>query len=555
MNTIMDTMTPSFPEIEQARERILRVAVTEEKAFLKTLESGTHRFSQAADHVKADGQQTLGGEQAFELHDTYGFPIDLTLEMAAEAGLKVDTDGFHKLMAEQKARAKADSRAKKHGHTDLSAYRQFVDQHPTRFTGYETLIDEGKVLGLMRAGEQLQHVGVGEEVEVILDQTPMYAEAGGQLGDRGTIRAGGVELNVGDVQKIGKKLWIHRATVAHGELAVGDTVTAEVDHAWRHAARQAHSGTHLIHAALRQVLGPTAVQAGSMNKPGYLRFDFNYTDQLSPEQLREIEEITNQAVDADYEVNTVETSLEEAKSMGALALFGENYGHLVRVVEIGGPFSMELCGGTHVSHSSQIGPVAVLGESSVGSGTRRIEAYSGLDSFRYLSTERALAEGLATSLKTPSAELPDRIAQLTEKLKHAEKEIAQFKAKELANSTGKYLEQARRVGDFTLITATLPEGVGAGDIRTVATDLKHRLGSEPAVVVLGASDSGKAPFVIGATAAAVERGVKSGDLVKVLSGYVDGRGGGKPDMAQGQGTNPAGFQEGFTAIQQELERK
>ncbi|MGD7001175.1 alanine--tRNA ligase [Corynebacterium halotolerans] len=553
MNTVMDTMTPSYPEIADNRERILNVATNEEKAFLRTLESGTQLFEQAATSVKQSGSTTVQGAQAFALHDTYGFPIDLTLEMAAEAGLEVDTEGFEALMAEQKARAKADSQAKKHGHTDLSVYREWVDEHPTEFTGYDQLTAESKVLGLVSGGRSITQALEGQEVEVILDHTPMYAEAGGQLGDRGQLIAGDTLLEVNDVQKIGKTLWIHKATVASGGLDLGSAVTVKVDEAWRHGARQAHTATHLIHAALRQVLGPTAVQAGSLNRPGYLRFDFNYTEGLTPEQMEQIELITNQAVDTDWAVNTIETSLEEARKMGAMALFSENYGDEVRVVEIGGPFSIELCGGTHVNHSSQIGPVSVLGESSVGSGVRRIEAYSGLDSFRYLSREAALASGVAASLKAPSEELPDRIQQLTDKLKAAEKEIANLHKAQLAANTGKLLDQATEVNGFTVLAVQLPKGTAAGDLRTVAADLRGRLGERDGVVVLGAEDDkGKAPFIVGATKSAVARGVKSGDLVKLLGGYVDGRGGGKPDMAQGSGADPAGFTAGFEAVKDEL---
>ncbi|MEJ5996837.1 alanine--tRNA ligase [Corynebacterium sp. H130] len=554
MNTIMDTMTPSYPEIADSRERILAVAVNEEKAFLNTLESGTKLFEDAAAEAKAAGQTTLAGSEAFTLHDTYGFPIDLTLEMAAEAGLNVDEEGFHTLMAEQKARAKADSQAKKHGHADLSIYRQWVDEHPTEFVGYDNLEAEANVIGLLAGGEKKSSVSAGEEVEVILDVTPMYAEAGGQLGDRGLIRAGGALLDVSDVQKIGKKLWVHKAVVKEGQLGL-ESVTASVDKQWRHAARQAHTGTHLIHAALRQVLGPTAVQAGSMNKPGYLRFDFNYTESLTPEQLHQIEQITNQAVDNDWTVNTIETSLEEAKAMGAMALFGENYGSEVRLVEIGGPFSMELCGGTHVAHSSQVGPVAVLGESSVGSGVRRIEAYSGLDSFTYLSKERALAAGLAASMKAPSEELPERIAQLTEKLKAAEKEVERMRQAQLAAESLKYVESAQDVNGFHVIAVQLPAGIDGGELRSIATELRGKVADKDAVIVLGSeNEGGKAPYIVAATKSAIARGVKSGDLVKVIGEYVDGRGGGKPDMAQGAGSNIAGLQAGFEAVKSALER-
>lgn len=354
MNTIMDTMELSYPEITENRERILRVSLNEEKAFLKTLESGTHRFDEVASAAKTAGKSTVQGDEAFELHDTYGFPIDLTLEMAAEAGLEVDMESFNAAMTQQRERAKADNRAKKHGHADESLYREWVDNQPTIFTGYEEISSDAKVIGLVRDSEKITSAGAGEEIEVILDHSPLYAESGGQMADRGRIFTGDTVLDVQDVQKIGKKLWVHKATVASGGLDLGSNVTAEVDQQWRHGATQAHTATHLIHAAVRQVLGPTAVQAGSLNRPGYLRFDFNYTEQLTQAQMDEIALIANQAVDSDFAVNTIETSLEEAKAMGAMALFGENYGNNVRVVEIGGPFSIELCGGTHVAHSSRL---------------------------------------------------------------------------------------------------------------------------------------------------------------------------------------------------------
>ena len=558
MNTIMDTMTPSYPEIAENRERILRVAVAEEKAFLKTLESGTKLFDEAVDELKSTSRaatpKVLSGEKAFELHDTYGFPIDLTLEMAQEAGLSVDMEGFDAAMGEQRRRAKADNQAKKHGHADLSLYREWVDNHPTLFTGYETLESEAKVLGLVRDGEKVSEVQAGDTVEVILDQSPLYAEAGGQTADRGRIIAGETLLEVNDVQKIGKKLWVHKATVTAGGLELGSGVTAQVDEQWRHGAVQAHSATHLIHAALRQVLGPTAVQAGSLNRPGYLRFDFNYTDQLTQEQLDEIALVTNQAVDQHFPVNTIETSLDKAKEMGAMALFGENYGSEVRVVEMGGPFSIELCGGTHVKNTAEIGPVSVLGESSVGSGARRIEAYSGLDAFRYYSKETALVEGVSRELKVQTEDLPERIAQLTEKLKAAEKQIAELHKAQLMSQTAEMISTAKTVNDFRVVAVKLPKNVNGGDLRTLASDIKNRLGDVAGVVVLASeNEGGKLPFIVGATKAAIERGVKAGDLVKVISGYVDGKGGGKPDMAQGSGANAEGLQQAFDAVRDELE--
>ena len=552
MNTIMDTMTPSFPEITDNRERILRVAIAEEKAFSKTLEAGTTRFDEAASAVAASGAKVLPGAQAFELHDTYGFPIDLTVEMAREAGLDVDMAAFDAAMQEQRERAKADNKAKKHRNVDESLYREWVDANPTEFVGYDQLVHDATVIGLVRGGEKAGEVSQGDEVEVILDVTPMYAESGGQMADRGRLVMGDTILNVNDVQRVGKKLWLHKATVQNGGLDLGSTVTAEVDGAWRHGARQAHSATHLIHAAIRQVLGPTAVQAGSLNKPGYLRFDFNYTEQLTEAQLQEIATITNQAVDADLEVNTIETSLERAKEMGAMALFGESYGDKVRVVEIGGPFSIELCGGTHVAHSSQIGPVAVLGESSVGSGARRIEAYSGMDSFRFLSKEAALASGLAAELKAPTDQLPDRIAQLAERLRAAEKEIENLHRQQLLASTANLANEAQTVGAHRVVAKQLPNGITTGDLRTIANDLRGKLQAEDAVIVLMSEVDGKVSLAAAATQQAVASGVKAGDLVKLAGQYIDGKGGGKPDLAQGTGSRSGGIDDALRAVRESL---
>ncbi|MGP9723475.1 alanine--tRNA ligase [Corynebacterium sp. AOP40-9SA-29] len=558
MDTVRTTMTPSYPEITENWERIRAVAVGEETAFLKTLESGTRLFEEAAAKVKAQGRTELDGASAFTLHDTHGFPIDLTIEMASEAGLTVNKDGengFDAHMAEQKARAKADSRAKKQIHADVSVYRSFVDNHPTVFLGYDSTDAEAHILGLVSAGTLVDRAPEGSEVEVILDRTPFYAEAGGQMADRGTLTGPGGVGEVRDVQKTGRKVSLHRVAVTGGELAVGDTVSAHVDHAWRHAARQAHSGTHLIHAALRDVLGPTAVQAGSMNKPGYLRFDFKYGTQLTDDQLRRIQEISNEAVDTDYKVNTIETSLEEAKSMGAMALFGENYGSQVRVVEIGGPFSMELCGGIHVDHSSQVGPVTILGESSVGSGTRRIEAYTGMDSMRFLAGQNAVAGSLASRLKVTSEDLPERFAQINERLQAAEKRINQFRTAELTAKVGDYVLQAVTVDGVRVLAARVADGIAGSDLRTIANDAKARFGSEPAVVLFASADteSGKVPFIAAVTDAAVDRGLSAGEVVKAVGPLVGGRGGGKPSMAQGSGNDASGIDAAVAAVRPHVE--
>ncbi|SDU33644.1 alanine--tRNA ligase [Gordonia westfalica] len=554
INKVIDLMAPSYPELETQRTHIVGVAVGEETSFAKTLAAGSKLFADAATATKKSASTTITGADAFTLHDTYGFPIDLTLEMAAEAGLQVDQEGFTALMAEQKQRAKADATARKTGHADLSVYRDFLDRGPTEFTGFDELVSEARVLGLVADGARVPAATAGQELTLVLDRTPLYAESGGQMADIGTITTGsGVRLSVTDVQKLGKSVWLHKVRVDEGEIEEGDEVLAAVDTAWRHGATQGHSGTHMVHAALREVLGPGATQAGSLNRPGYLRFDFNASGPVTEAQRREIEEISNAAVEANYQVNTFETGLDEAKAMGAMALFGENYGDVVRVVEIGGPFSMELCGGTHVVSSSQIGPITLIGESSVGSGVRRVEAYVGMDSFRFLSKERALLAGLASSLKVPSEEVPGRVEQLVTKLRDAEKELARVRAEQAQAAVSGLLDTATTVGATLVVEGQVP-GLDANGLRSVVTDLRGRVADRQAVIALfspnGEGPDAKVPFVIATTAAARDAGIKAGDLVKEVAPLVGGRGGGKPDLAQGSGTEPGGVGAALSRIRE-----
>ncbi|RAV15674.1 alanine--tRNA ligase [Mycolicibacterium sp. GF69] len=565
MVTVRDAMGPSYPELVADFDRIERIAVAEETAFNRTLASGSRLFEEAAGATKAMGADKLSGRDAFTLHDTYGFPIELTLEMAAEAGLSVDEEGFRGLMAEQRQRAKADAAARKQAHSDLSAYRDLVDAGPTEFTGFDELSSEARILGIFVDGSRVpvvSHSGHGEQpdrVELILDRTPFYAESGGQIADEGAISGSGssaaAKAAVTDVQKIAKTLWAHRVNVESGEFVEGDTVIASVDPRWRHGATQGHSGTHMVHAALRQVLGPNAVQAGSLNRPGYLRFDFNWQGPLSEEQRTQIEEVTNEAVEADYRVHTFTTELEKAKSMGAMALFGEQYPDQVRVVEIGGPFSLELCGGTHVHNSAQIGPVTVLGESSVGSGVRRVEAYVGLDSFRHLAKERALMAGLASSLKVPSEEVPARVANLVERLRTAEKELDRLRLANARAAAANAAAGAELVGKVRLVAQRMAGGMSAGDLRTLVGDIRGKLGSDPAVVALLAEgDNDAVPFVVAVNPAAQDLGLRANDLVKKLGAAVDGRGGGKADLAQGSGKGAAGIDAALAALRAEIDR-
>jgi alanyl-tRNA synthetase len=545
---VRDTMSTSYPELTSEFARIERIAVGEETAFLRTLEAGSTLFDTAAEQVRAAGASVIAGDRAFALHDTYGFPIDLTLEMAAEAGLTVDEPGFRALMSEQRARAKADAQKNKTAHGDLSAYTELLAAGPTEFTGYTELETEGRVLGVLADGVRTRRASEGDVVEVVLDRTSLYAESGGQDSDAGRITGDGVDLEVLDVQKVAKRIWVHRVRVVAGELAEGAAVVSRVDPQWRAGARQGHSGTHLVHAALRHVLGPTALQSGSYNKPGYLRLDFAWQGGLSAATRSEVEEVTNRAVRDDLPVRVVHTDMAGAQQMGALALFGETYDTDVRVVEIGGPFSVELCGGTHVQHSSQVGPVTLLGESSVGSGVRRVEAYVGLDAYRYLARERALVQGLAATLKVPDDEVPARVEALLERLKEAERELEQTRAAAAVASAGTLAAGAEKVGDLLLVATTAPAGVTGGDLRTLATEVRGKLGQQPGVVLLLAVSDGKVSFVVATTAAAREAGLRAGDLVAVFGPSIGGRGGGKPDMAQGGGTEPDGIPAALAAL-------
>ena len=568
MATVRDAMGPSYPELVTDFDRINRIAVAEETAFNRTLASGSKLFDEAAAATRAAGTTELAGADAFALHDTYGFPIELTLEMAAEAGLSVDELGFRELMAEQRRRAKADAAARKHAHADLSAFRELVDAGPTEFTGFDELTSAARILGIFVDGKRVpvvaHHPRVHSEtappqrVEIVLDRTPLYAESGGQIADTGTITGTGANQTaraaVTDVQKIGKTLWVHRVNVESGEFVEGDTVEAAVDTGWRHGATQGHSGTHLVHAALRQILGPNAVQAGSLNRPGYLRFDFQWQGPLSEDQRSRIEEVANEAVEADYAVNTFTTGLEEAKAMGAMALFGEQYPDQVRVVEIGGPFSLELCGGTHVRNSAQVGPVTILGESSVGSGVRRVEAYVGLDSFRHLAKERALMAGLAASLKVPSEEVPGRVATLVERLKAAEKELERVRLAAARANAADAAATAETVGSVRLVAQRTATGMTAADLRTLAGDIRGRLGPGPGVVVLVAEHDSAVPFVVAASQAAQDAGLRADELARIVATAVGGRGGGKADLAQGSGTDPAGIDAALAAVRTELAR-
>ncbi|MGH8882371.1 MAG: alanine--tRNA ligase-related protein, partial [Stackebrandtia sp.] len=388
-------------------------------------------------------------------------------------GLSVDEQGFRQLMSQQRQRAKADARARKTGHTDMSAYREVLDANgPSEWLAYETLTTQSQVVGILANGHSTPIAAAGDIVEVVLDKTPFYAESGGQHADAGSITGPSVTAEVLDVQRPVKGLVVHKVRVTDGDLAVGEPVTAQVDQQWRVGARQAHSGTHVVHAALRQVLGPSALQSGSFNRPGYLRLDFSWRSKLSDETRSEVEEVANHAVRDDLPVAVRHMPLGKARELGALALFGETYDENVRVVEIGGEWSRELCGGTHVSHAAQIGPVVLTSESSVGSGQRRVEAVTGIEAFQYLARERDLVSQIADELNAPRTEVPERISALLQRAKDAEKELANLRAKVVRDNAASAASTAKQIGDVLLVPVRAPDGTAGGDVRTLATEVR-----------------------------------------------------------------------------------
>ncbi|MFM8366909.1 MAG: alanine--tRNA ligase [Candidatus Nanopelagicaceae bacterium] len=545
-------MGPQYPELVTDQIRIQKVAIAEEESFLQTLKSGTQIFDTAANEIKGSGGKVLSGDAAFKLHDTYGFPIDLTLEMATEQGLEVDADGFRRLMKEQKDRAKADSKAKKSGHTDLTEYRKIADESGlSEFIGYASTESEAKVRGLLVDGKSSMSASEGDEIEIVLDRTPFYAEGGGQLADGGLITlANGTKIQIDDVQAPVPSLSIHRGRVIVGSVEVGNEVLATIDLERRRAISRAHSATHMVHKAFREILGETATQAGSENSPGRFRFDFPSTGAVPASVLNDVEARVNSLLLEDWEVTAEIMSQDDAKKLGAMALFGEKYGDRVRVVSVG-DWARELCGGTHVARTGQLGVVKLLSESSIGAGVRRVEALVGADAYKFLAREHVLVNQLTDLIKgAKSEELPERIADLIAKLKDVEKELGQVRSQQALAQVSGLLETAKQVGEFKFLAAQIGDGIGVEDLRTMALDIKNRLGES--VVVLASVASDKPIIVVATSELPRSKGAKAGALVKIASGVLGGGGGGKDDFAQGGGVNISEIPNALIAIEKAL---
>ena len=542
-------MGPQYPELIADSARILSVSASEEESFLQTLKSGTAIFDLAASAVKATKSSQMSGDDVFKLHDTYGFPFDLTLEMAREVGLEVDESGFTRLMKEQRDRAKADARAKKSGHTDLSEYKKIADASgATEFVGYTQIETESRVNAIVVDGVGTKSAKAGDDVEIILDRTPFYAEGGGQLADGGTITlADGTVVEIDDVQTPVPGVSIHRGRVLSGAIEVGQTSIALIDQERRNAISRAHTATHMVHKAFREILGETATQAGSENSPGRFRFDFPATGALSDGVLDDVEARVNALLLDDLAVTAEVMSQDEAKKLGAMALFGEKYGDRVRVVSVG-DWARELCGGTHVGRSGQLGVVKLLSESSIGAGVRRVEALVGADAYQFLAREHVLLNSLTQIIKGARVEeLPARINDLVSKMRDIEKELSTLRTASAMGSASSLISTAKVVAGTTVVVGSLADGIAADNLRLLALDLRAR--NSNTIVALTSVVDEKIVLVVAVSDDARQSGVKAGALVKLGSAILGGGGGGKDDFAQGGGSDRSKIPAALEAIE------
>ncbi len=545
-----DKMGETYAELHRDWERISTVAFAEEDAFRATLRAGTQIFDLATSELKAAGGSQLAGDKAFALHDTYGFPIDLTLEMASEQGLSVDEEGFRRLMGEQRERAKADARAKKGSHVNTAAYRQVADTLGAKveFTGYRETVTEGAVRGIVSDGAVVMTAHPGDEVELVLDRTPFYAEGGGQLADQGIIELdNGARVEVRDVQSPITGLTVHRAIIVDGEVSVGAAAHSFVDIERRKSISRSHTATHMVHKAFREALGDTATQAGSENSPGRFRFDFSASGAIPVTVMADVEARVNDLVLADLSVHAELMTQAEAVKSGAMALFGEKYGDHVRVISVG-DWARELCGGTHAGRSGHLGVIKLLGESSIGSGVRRVEALVGADAYQFLAREHLLVAQLSEALKVRPEQLPERVHDIVEKLRTAEKEIDRLKVGQLLAAGAELAAGASEIGGVRVVAHRV-DGAGAAEARTLAVDVRGRLPQDQAgaVALLGVAD-GKVSVVVALNDQAQQRGLSANDLIREIGPLVGGRGGGKADVAQGGGTDVAGVDAALASI-------
>ena len=550
-----DVLAESFPALTDGAERIGTVVGQEESLFLSTLRQGSTMFEKLTRDVRASGSSVVPGDAAFLLHDTHGFPIDLVTEMAREEGLTVDEPEFRRLMAEQQQRAKRDSVERKSGgHADLSLYRGLRESSgATDFTGYDALESDATLAGLLVDGATALAAGAGTDVEIVLNRSPFYAEGGGQLADHGTLQlADGAVVEIYDAQRPLGDLIVHRGRVVSGEARTGEAVHANVDPERRRAISRAHTATHLVHQAIRRALGETASQAGSQNDAGRFRFDFSSPNAVPDSVLADIESEVNAVLLADLDVHAFVTSQDEARRLGAIAMFGEKYGDQVRVVEVG-DYSRELCGGTHAHRSSQLGVIKLLGEASIGAGKRRVEGLVGADAYSSLAREHVLVSQLSGLLNVGPDDLVERVESVVGKVRELEKELERVRGAAVLSGAGDLAAAAVLSGGALVVAHRAPDGTGADDLRRLALDVRGRLDSGvPGVVATASVSDGRAVAVVAVNEAGRGRGLRAGEIAKEIAGKLGGGGGGKDDVAQGGGTDVGRLDEVLAGLATEV---
>ena len=543
-DTVIHENEGHYPELRERQDYITKVIRVEEENFAKTIDGGLKIFNDMLSEHKAKGESTFSGADAFKLYDTYGFPIDLTLEMVEEQGMKLDEAEFHKQMDEQRQRARKAREAL--GDLGWAGVEFGKDVPETEFVGYDhTAIDDAKVVALVVENEQAEEVVPGVEAIVVLDKTPFYAEMGGQVADHGTISADGVTFQVTDVQKNKGGKYMHTGKLTQGVLKVGDTVSASIDVKRRKAVMRAHSATHLLDKALRTVLGDHVHQAGSLVEEDRLRFDFTHFSALTAEELAKVSAMVNEAVLEGYDIHTDVLPIEEAKKKGAIALFGEKYGDTVRVVDMGEGYSVEFCGGTHLDNTAKVGVFHISSEFSVASGVRRIEATTGQASLDVMNRNQEMLFQAAAALKAKPGELREKAEQTMLEVKTLHQMVEKFKAKESAGEADRFLFGARQVGELKVLTATIADA-DANKLRQMGDMLRDK--APNVVAVLATVNGEKITFLAVCGKEAVAKGIKAGEIIKNVTAICGGKGGGKPDSAMGGGTNVLKLDDALASI-------
>ncbi len=549
IDTVIHENECQYPELREKQAYITRVVKTEEENFARTIDAGMKIFGELLEAHKAKGETVFSGADAFKLYDTYGFPIDLTIEMCEDEGMSVDEEGFKAYMEEQRVRArKAREALGDLGWAGIEFGKEIPD---TRFVGYDQKETEARVLALVSEDELQQELGAGAEGILVLDQTVLYAEMGGQVADHGKIVAGESVFEVNNVQKNKGGKIMHYGVVKSGSFKLGDTVTASYCPERREAIGRAHSATHLLHKALREVLGDHVHQAGSLVEPDFLRFDFTHFSAVTPEQLKEVEQIVNSSILRGYGIDVKEMPIDEAKKTGATALFGEKYGDVVRVVNMGG-WSVELCGGTHLDNTAKAGAFHILSEGSVASGVRRIEASTGLETMKILNRDLEELTTLAAMFKTSPADLPQKLEQQANELREAKRLIEQYKAKESAGGADEMLRGGKDVKGLRVVTCA-KENCDANTLRQLGDVLRDKCSNVVAVVASVNGDKITFQCVCGKDA--VQKGVKAGDIIRSITAIAGGKGGGKPDSAMGGGNDVTKLQDALAAVESFVNEK